>query len=229
MITVNQEKINVAWVSLNATVLSSSKYGEEYDRVKVLHEIGLESPLQQDETFYIPVKDKPLDTRTIFPDGNITNFAGQRFKDIQDELDKFKDALQQGDAVKLEEMYQLLKSTTILSAVVYKAGTKVLTFEYDLALYPNEERTFELSLWAPMPSFNVVGRGQVIANIQLPGGGEQFRCAVLEAEGYIPDAEGNPTGQVVGKTIDSDLGLRRVIGWVWQNDPLFKVRYQYQG
>lgn len=229
MLTVNQEKLNVSWVSLNATVLSSSRYGEEYDRLKVLHEIGLETPLQQDETFYIPAKDKPLDTRTAFPDGNITNFAGQRFKDLQDELELFKAALQEGNAERLEEMYQLLKSTTILSSVVYKAGTRVLTFEYDLALYPNQNNVFELSLWAPMPTFNVVGRGQVVATIQLPGGGEHFRCALLEAEGYLPDEQGNPTGGTVGKSIDNDLGLRKIIGWVWQNDPLFKVRYQYQG
>jgi hypothetical protein len=227
--TVNQEKLNVSWVSLNATVLSSSKYGEEYDRVKVLHEIGLESPLTQDESFYIPAKDKPLDTRTVFPDGNITNFAGQRFKDLQDELDRFKEALQQGNVQQLDEMYQLLKSTTLLTPVVYKAGTRVLTFEYDLALYPNQERIFELALWAPMPTFNVVGRSQVVTTIQLPGGGEQFRCALLEAEGYLPDQQGNPTGGAIGKAIDTDLGLRKVISWVWQNDPLFRVRYQYQG
>jgi hypothetical protein len=169
-----------------------------------------------------------LDTRTSFPDGNITNFAGQRFKDIQDELELFKEALQVGNAEKPDEMYKLLRTTTILSSVVYKAGTKVLTFEYDLAIYPKDDNTFELSLWAPMPTFNVVTSGQVVTNIQLPGSGPQFNCSLLEAEGYIPDAQGNPTSQTVSKTIDSDQGLRRIIGWVWQNDPLFKVRYQYQ-
>ncbi|AND41437.1 hypothetical protein [Cytobacillus oceanisediminis] len=228
MLTVNQERINVTWVSLNATVLSSSRYGEEYDRVKVLHEIGLEAPLPHDESFYIPAQGKALDTRTNFPDGNITNFAGQRFKDIQDELEIFKEALKTGNAEKLDEMYKLLRTTTILSSVVFKAGTKVLTFEYDLALYPKEDKTFELGLWAPMPTFNVVTSGQVVTNIQIPGNGPQFRCSLLEAEGYIPDAQGNPTGQTVSKTIDSEQGLRRIIGWVWQNDPLFKVRYQYQ-
>lgn len=228
MFTVNNEKLNVNWVSLNATVLSSSKYGEEYDRVKVLHEIGLSAPLVEDESFYIPAKDKPLDTRTTFPDGNITNFAGQRFKDLQDELAQFEQALKEGNAAKLEELYNLMKSTTMLSALVYKKGTKVLTFEYELALYPQENKVFELALWAPMPTFNVATGGQVVANIQLPGNGPQFKCTLLEAEGYIPDPQGNPTSQTVSKVVDSDMGLRRVIGWSWQNDPLFKVRYQYQ-
>lgn len=227
-LTVNQEKLNVSWVSLNATVLSSSKYGQEYDRVKVLHEIGLASELPQDETFYIPAKDQPLDTRTNFPDGNITNFAGQRFKDLRDELDLFEQAVKEGNAERIEELSKLFKSTALLSSVVYKKGTKVLTFEYELALYPKEDKTFELALWAPMPTFNVATGGQVVANIQLPGSGPQFRCSLLEAEGYIPDAQGNPTQQKVAKKIDSEMGLRRIIGWVWQNDPLFKVRYQYQ-
>jgi hypothetical protein len=225
-ITVNSEKLNVKWVSLSATVLSSSKYGQEFDRVKVLHEIGLHSPLATDETFYIPAKDKPIDTRLNFPDGNITNFAGQRFKDIQDELDKFAQAVRDGNAQEMEKMYQLLKSTTLLAPVVFKKGTQVLTFEYELALYPNEDNTFNFALWAPMPTFNVVPGGKVVTTIQLPGN-EPFGATILESEGYIPDSKGNPTAQKVGKAFDQNYGLRRVICWVWQNDPLFKVRYKY--
>ena len=228
-ITINAEKINVSWVSLTATILSSSKFGQGYDRVKVLHEIGLQTPLQTDETFYIPAKDKPIDTRTNFPDGNITNFAGQRFKDIQDELEKFAQAVKDGNSQVMDEMYQLLRSTTLLAPVVYSAGTQVLTFEYELALYPEEgTNTFNLALWAPMPTFNVIPGGQVVATIQAPGTLAPFVATLLEAEGYIPDSEGNPTTQTVSKTLDQNLGLRHIISWVWQNDPLFKVRYQYQ-
>jgi len=226
--TVNQEKITVDWVSLSATVLASSKYGEEYDRVKVLHEIGLNAPLPADETFYIPAKDKPIDTRINFPDGNITNFAGQRFKDVQDEIDKFTQAVKEGDAASMDKMYEMLKSTTLLSTVVYKKGSKVITFEYELALYPDEKGEFNLSLWAPMPSFNVATRGKIAAIIQLPGSSEPFNARILESAGYIPDKNGNPTDRTVSKQLDKDYGLRHIISWTWQNDPLFKVRYKYQ-
>ncbi|PED58962.1 hypothetical protein [Bacillus toyonensis] len=227
MFTLNSEKLNIKWVSLSATILSSSKYGQEFDRAKILHEIALESPLVEDETFYIPAKDKPIDTRLNFPDGNITNFAGQRFKDIQDELERFSQAVKDGNAEVMEELYQMLKSTTLLAPVVFKQGTQVLTFEYELALYPNDENTFELSLWAPMPTFNVITQGKVVTTIQIPGQ-EQFGATILEAEGYIPDADGNPTEQTVSKNLDQNYGLRHIVGWSWQNDPLFKVRYQYQ-
>lgn len=227
MFTLNSEKLNIKWVSLSATILSSSKYGQEFDRAKILHEIALENPLVEDETFYIPAKDKPIDTRLNFPDGNITNFAGQRFKDIQDELERFSQAVKDGNAAAMEELYQMLKSTTLLAPVVFKQGTQVLTFEYELALYPNDENTFELSLWAPMPTFNVITQGKVVTTIQMPGQ-EQFGATILEAEGYIPDADGNPTEQTVSKNLDQNYGLRHIVGWSWQNDPLFKVRYQYQ-
>ncbi len=228
MFTTNQEKLNVNWVSLQATILSSTKFGAEYDRVKVLHEIGLTSELAVDETFFIPAKDKPLDTRANFPDGNITNFAGQRFKDLDDEIQKYLAAVKEGNASQMDEMHKLLKSTTLLAPVIYKKGTKVLTFEYELALYPKEDKTFELAIWAPMPTFNVATGGQVVATIQLPGSSPHFKCALLEAEGYIPDPQGNLTNQRASKVVDKDMGLRRIVGWQWQNDPLFKVRYQYQ-
>lgn len=213
MLTTNAEKINVSWVSLSARVLSSSKFGQDYDRVKVFHEIGLQEPLTEDEKFFIPPSNKSLDTRTNFPDGNITNFAGQRFKDLQDELERFAQAVRDGDAQTMDELYKTLKSTTLLAPVVFTKGTSVLTFEYELALYPNSEGQFDLALWAPMPTFNVVPGSKVVTMIELPG--SHFNTQILEAEGYIPDSEGNPTTQTVSKVLNNDFGLRYIVSWVW--------------
>ncbi len=114
------------------------------------------------------------------------------------------EALRNGDTEKLDEMYKLLRPTTILSSVVNKTGTKVLSYEYDLASYPKEDNTFELALWAPMSTFNVVTSAQVVTNIQLPGSGPPFNYSLLEAEGYIPESLGIQTSQTVSKTIDSE-------------------------
>ena len=35
----------------------------------------------------------------------------------------------------------------------------------------------------------------------------------------------NPGGEIAKS--ETDLGYRHHIGWSWQNDPLFKVRYRY--
>lgn len=216
----------VHWVSLTAVVLSSSRYGVEYDRVKLLHEIGLVQPLPEDETFYIPPMGKSIDTRTAFPDGTIVNFAGQRFRDLQDELQQYFDAVKEGNADKMNELHQLLLATTMLSPVVYKAGTRILTFEYELAVYP-KDGTFEIAVWAPMPSFALAERAQVTTSIQLPSSNNLgFRARVVEAEGFQPDEHGNPKVQVP-KVLDHEFGLRRIVAWNWQKDPFFRVKYQY--
>lgn len=227
MISVS-DKLNIRWASMTATVLSSSRYGLEYDRVKVLHEIGLENPLQKDESFYMPPQGKPIDTKTLFPDGTIVNFTGQRFNDLQDELAQYAEALRAQNSELMQTIHQTLSATTMLSPVLFKTGTGVLTFEYELAIYPNTEGYFELQLWAPMPSFAVVPGGQVTATLQLPSqSGQAFKVSELQTAGFIPDAQGNPTGGEVSKSVDSDYGLRHIVVWNWQNDPLFKARYKY--
>lgn len=221
-----QNKLQAKWISLSATVLSSSLYGLEYDRLKVLHEVCLESPLSQDETFYVPHPDRVIDTRTLFPDGSIVNFAGQRFTDLQDELSQYADAVRLQDAERMDSLNQLFKATAMLGTVLFKQGTQVLTFEYEMALFPTDN-VYEINLWAPLPSFGVATGGQVTVSVQLPSPNHpEFRTSILESSGFQPDPQGNPLHEVP-KILDSDLGLRHIIVWHWQNDPLFKVRYNY--
>lgn len=221
-------KLPVKWVSLNALILSSSKYGESYDRLKVTHEIGLAEPLTADESFYIPPQGKPVDTRAIFPDGTIVNFAGQRVKDLQDEFDKYKAAFENRDFATAEQIHKTLMQLQFLSAVPYKAGQRVLTFEYELAIYPDQNGVFELNLWAPMPSFQVVSGGQVTTTIQLPTNNPNgFNAQILEVNAYQADNNGNLVG-TIQPVINQDVLFRRIIVWGWQNDPYFTVKYHYQ-
>lgn len=222
--------IDIRWSHVNCTVLSSSKYGLEYDRVKVLHEIGLHAPLAQDESFYAPPAGRAIDVRTVFPDGNIVTFVGQRFSDLQDELAKYGQALQQGNIDEMNRIHELMKSVTALSPVMFKAGTQVLTFEYELALHPiqNSPLDFELTLLAPMPSFRPAGQAQITVLVELPSSNNlAFNAQVIEAVGHQFDpATGAFTGEVP-KVVESDYGLRKIIGWNWQTDPYFRVRYRY--
>ncbi|MFS0841288.1 hypothetical protein [Paenibacillus sp. 1P03SA] len=223
--------IDIRWSHVSCTVLSSSKYGLEYDRVKVLHEIGLSSPLPQDESFYAPPANRAIDVRTVFPDGNIVSFVGQRFSDLQDELSKYGQAVAEGNVAEMNRIHDLMKSTTMLSPVLFKAGTQVLTFEYELALHPTEGTTsdFELTLLAPMPSFRPSGQSQITVLVELPSSNNlAFNAQVLEAVGYQFDpTTGAVTGEVP-KMVDGDYGLRRVIVWNWQVDPFFRIQYRYQ-
>ena len=38
-----------------------------------------------------------------------------------------------------------------------------------------------------------------------------------------PDDEGSR----LTTQVEQDLGGRRCVGWTWQNDPLFRIRYRY--
>ncbi|WP_028612288.1 hypothetical protein [Paenibacillus harenae] len=222
--------IDMSWSHVNCTVLSSSKYGLPYDRVKVLHEIGLASPLAQDESFYAPPVGRPIDVRTVFPDGNIVSFVGQRYADLQDELAKYGQAVAAGNVDELNRLHQLFLSTASLAPVLFKQGTQVLTFEYELALHPVAEGTtdFELTLLAPMPSFRPVGQAQITVLINLPSSNNvAFNATVLEKNGYVFDPA---TGQVSGEVplqVEGDYGLRKVLVWNWQQDPYFRVLYRY--
>ena len=223
--------IDIHWSHVSCTVLSSSRYGLAYDRVKVLHEIGLQSPLIQDESFYAPPSNRAIDVRTVFPDGNIVSFVGQRYSDLQDELQKYGQAVAESNVEELNRLHQLFLSTTMLSPVLFKQGTQVLTFEYELALYPTDDSSsdFELTLLAPMPSFRPVGQSQITVLIDLPSSNNMaFNADVLEANGYQFDPmTGDVTGEVP-KLVEGDYGLRKVIVWNWQVDPFFRVHYRYR-
>ncbi|MBW7476298.1 hypothetical protein K0T92_16315 [Paenibacillus oenotherae] len=222
--------IDMTWSHVSCTVLSSSKYGLPYDRVKVLHEIGLASPLTQDESFYAPAVGRPIDVRTVYPDGNIVTFVGQRFADLQDELSKYGQAVASGNLDELNRLHELFKSVAMLTPVLFKQGTQVLTFEYELALHPMAEDStdFELTLLAPMPSFRPVGQSQITVLITLPSPNNVgFGATVIEKNGYAFDPA---TGQVTGEVplqLEQDYGLRKVLVWNWQQDPYFRVHYRY--
>lgn len=223
--------IEIRWSNVRCTVLSSSKYGLAYDRVKVLHEIGLQSPLAQDESFYAPPANRAIDVRSVFPDGNIVSFVGQRFSDLQDELAKYGQALAEGNAEEMNRIHELMKSVTMLSPVLFKAGTQVLTFEYELALHPMEGSAsdFELTLLAPMPSFRPAGQAQITVLVDIPSSNNlAFNAQVLEAVGHQFDPSTGAVTAEVSKVLDADYGLRRIIGWNWQSDPFFRVHYRYQ-
>ncbi|EOW9529270.1 hypothetical protein ACO11K_003006 [Bacillus cytotoxicus] len=229
MFTTSNEKISVKWVSLNALVLSSSKYGEEYDRIKVTHEIGLENVLQADESFYIPAPGNPVDTRTIFPDGNIVNFAGQRAKDLDDEIQKYETAIKERDFEKAEKMHQLLMATKFLNSVPFSAGKQVLTFDYELALFPDENGVFDLKMWAPMPSFQLVTGGQITTTIQMPStNNNAFNAELIDVKGFSADEQGNLQNEIPA-ALNQEFLIRRLLVWTWQNDPLFNIKYKYIG
>jgi hypothetical protein len=109
-----------------------------------------------------------------------------------------------------------------LSAAVVrvKPGQRSLRLIYEIAAPKVEERAFELSVIGPLPSFVIAAGGSISLVAILPRGTEVQSAVALRD----PADEGSA---IEGKT-EAPLGSRPAIGWIWQNDPLFRVRYRYQ-
>lgn len=108
----------------------------------------------------------------------------------------------------------------ISAAVVrVKPGQPTLRLFYEIAAPKVDERLFEFQIMGPLPSFVIQGGGSISMVTVLP------RTTTVESAVGLTDPA-NP-GSEIGTKAEADLGGRHLVGWTWQNDPLFKVRYRY--
>jgi len=116
---------------------------------------------------------------------------------------------------------QLGRCADGLSAAVVrvKPGQRKLRTFYEIAAPRVEERTFEFSVVGPLPSFVISAGGSISLLGVLP------RATTVQSAVGLTDPA-NPGSEISGKA-ESDVAGRKVIGWFWQSDPLFKVRYTY--
>jgi hypothetical protein len=109
-----------------------------------------------------------------------------------------------------------------LSAAVVrvKPGQRTLRLFYEVAAPKVEERTFELSVIGPLPSFVIQAGGSISLAAILP------RATAVQSALALADPANE--GSAIGGKSECELGARPAIGWFWQNDPLFRIRYRYQ-
>jgi len=107
----------------------------------------------------------------------------------------------------------------ISSAVVrVKPGQRNLRLFYEIAAPKAEDGAFEFQVIGPLPSFVIQGGGSISLLSILP------RATTVESAVGLQNP--NDEGSAIEK-VEHDIAGRRVIGWFWQVDPLFKVRYRY--
>jgi hypothetical protein len=104
------------------------------------------------------------------------------------------------------------------TVVTVKPGQRQLRLFYGIAADKVGDREFEFSVIGPLPSF-VIQAGGSIGIVTLLARG----TSVVSAVGLTDPAN---AGSEIPK-LEADLGGRHLIGWTWQNDPLFKVHYRY--
>lgn len=105
-----------------------------------------------------------------------------------------------------------------VTAVSVKPGQRELRLFYKIAAGKVGDREFEFSVIGPLPSFVIQGSGSIGVITLLPRS-----TAVVSAVGLSDPA--NPGTEL--QKVEADMGYRHLIGWQWEHDPLFRVRYRY--
>jgi hypothetical protein len=104
------------------------------------------------------------------------------------------------------------------AVLVVPPGQRQLRFFFTIAADRVGEREYEFQVLGPLASF------------ALAAGGSISVVALLARNTTLVEAHGlqNPSdpGSEIGRQ-EADLGGRRVLGWIWQYDPIFRVRYRY--
>lgn len=104
------------------------------------------------------------------------------------------------------------------TVVEIRPGQRQLRLFYGVAADKVADREFEFSVIGPLPSFVIQAGGSIGVIASLP------RATSLVSAVGLTDP--NNPGSEIPKA-EADLAGRHLIGWSWQNDPLFRVRYRY--
>lgn len=106
------------------------------------------------------------------------------------------------------------------AVLTVKPGQRELRFFYTVAARPaGTSRQFELEVLGPLASFIIQPGGSIGVTALLPRGTTLVEAVALQEPG-------NP-GSALPNMQQAELGGRTCLGWVWQNDPLFRIRYSY--
>ena len=134
------------------------------------------------------------------------------------------DALKAVSEAEVKEREQLAKAIAKAAksfsqaVITVKPGQRQLRFFYSLAAARGEDGTYGFEVLGPLASF-----------VLQPGGGIGV-LALLAHNTTLVEAQalqnpGDP-GSVIPYT-EADLGGRHCLGWSYQYDPSFRVRYRY--
>lgn len=118
-------------------------------------------------------------------------------------------------AVQIERCADNLSAT----AIRVKPGQRDLRLFYEIAAPKVGEKEFEFSIIGPLPSFLLTAGGSIGLVAILPR-----RTTVVSA---VALQDPNNPGSEIQPRQDADMGFRHLVGWQWQFDPLFRIRYRY--
>ncbi len=189
-------------------------------------ELGQEIDAQNEVTLLLPLasdaQQQPLMRYVADPVQEATTFDPVERSDYDQAV---ADALQALQAEEREEQEVLAKAIADAAksfsqaVLTVKPGQRRLRFFYTVAANRTPDGLFEARVFGPLASF-VIQPGGSLGVVALLARGATLVEAVALTN---PDDEGSR----LPSQVEGDLGGRHCIGWTWQNDPLFRIRYRY--
>ena len=137
---------------------------------------------------------------------------------VADALAAIADGATKKEQKKLATAISRAAKSVSQAVLTVKPGQRRLRFFYTIAADRVGDREFEFQALGPLASF-VLAPGGSISVVALLARGTTLVSAVGLQDPNNPGSE-------LPKT-ECDAGARRVVGWMWQYDPLFRVRYRY--
>lgn len=133
-------------------------------------------------------------------------------------LAALSDRVTKTEARELERAIAKAAKSFSQATLIVKPGQRQLRFFFTVAADRVREREYEFQVLAPLASFALAPGGSISVVTVMA------RATTLIVAQGLQDPT-NPGSEIARQ--EADLGGRHVLGWLWQFDPLFRVRYRY--
>lgn len=227
----NIENIPVSEVDTSIDVVSLGDGSHDHDTVKVTAALKLAGDIDAEKEAFLllplassaqskPIvrfTDEPVKTAQQFEVDDVprSEYDAELVERLEDLSDGSSKKEWKAVATQIGRCSEAISG----AAIKVKPGQRDLRLFYEIAAPKVDERQFEFSIIGPLPSFLLTGGGSIGLFAALPR-----RTSVVSAVALTEP--NNPGSEIQGRQ-DADLAFRHLVGWQWQFDPLFRIRYQY--
>ncbi len=137
---------------------------------------------------------------------------------VADALAALADRVTKKEAKELERAIAAAAKSFSQAVLKVEPGERRLRFFFTIAADRVGDREYQFEVLGPLASFALETHGSIgVIALLAPG------TTLVQAQGLQNPSD--PGSEIQHQ--DADLAGRHLIGWTWQNDPLFRVRYRY--
>ncbi|MFN8150266.1 MAG: hypothetical protein U0R24_03950 [Solirubrobacterales bacterium] len=222
--------IPVNRVDTTIDIIAKGDGSQEQDEVFITSSLGLTADIdsEKEAVLILPMaaqaqtkpivrySDEPIKGPAVFEFDSVDRSVYDQ--ELVDRLEKMADGASKREQRDFAVSVGRAASSFSVTTVLVKPGQRELRLFYKIAADKVGDREFEFDVIGPLPSFVIATGGSIGVIAALP------RATTLVSAVGLTDP--NNPGSEIAKA-EADLGLRHLVGWQWQNDPLFRIRYRY--